>query len=395
MIKHIKNILLTFFLAIFKYHLKLFYFFIKIFTKRKRQVFLLSRQYNHISINYKLIIEELKSENIPYVVICKKVPKSINSILRNEKKATKILKQFSEIINYYFNIYKQMLYCATSKIIIVDGYNLTVSILKHKKDTKIIQIWHALGAIKKFGYQTIGNKDGLNVRIAKILCMHNNYDYIISGSKEMNKFFSEAFHTDINKVIECGTPTIDYLLKSNKNIIKNIYDRYPQLKTKENILYSPTFRTDGSNNYKDVIKNFNFEKYNLILTFHPKMINDNDFNSNKVITVDSKLFSTYDILRVCDYVVTDYSALAIDACVLNKKILFYVYDYDKYNNENGINIDLYKELKGNTSKNFKEIMEIIENRYNIASLKKFKNKYISNLEGNSTKKIVDLIKVNL
>lgn len=46
-----------------------------------------------------------------------------------------------------------------------------------------------------------------------------------------------------------------------------------------------------------------------------------------------------------DYVITDYSALTMDACLLNKKLLLYVYDYEKYEKENGLNIDLFKELK--------------------------------------------------
>ena len=56
-------------------------------------------------------------------------------------------------------------------MIIVDGYNIPVSVLKHKKNTTVIQMWHALAAIKKFGYQSIGYKDGVNKTIAKILKM--------------------------------------------------------------------------------------------------------------------------------------------------------------------------------------------------------------------------------
>jgi hypothetical protein len=41
-------------------------------------------------------------------------------------------------------------------------------------------MWHALAAIKKFGYQTIGYPDGLKPKIAKVLCMHKNYHYLIT-----------------------------------------------------------------------------------------------------------------------------------------------------------------------------------------------------------------------
>ena len=48
-----------------------------------------------------------------------------------------------------------MYYLATSKVCVLDGYCIPASILKHKKKLKIIQIWHASGAIKKFGYQIL------------------------------------------------------------------------------------------------------------------------------------------------------------------------------------------------------------------------------------------------
>ena len=76
---------------------------------------------------------------------------------------------------------------------------------KHKKNTTIIQMWHALAAIKKFGYQTIGYTNGLKPKIAKVLCMHKNYDYVISGSKEMNKYFAEAFNVEEEQVKEIAT----------------------------------------------------------------------------------------------------------------------------------------------------------------------------------------------
>lgn len=344
-------------------------------------------------LNYVLLAKELKRNKIEYVSICKKVPSSVNIIVRNEKKKRNVFKQLKNIFGYYFNIYKQMYYVATSKVIVIDGYNIATSLLNHKKETIIIQLWHALAAIKKFGYQTIGYDGGLNPIVARILCMHKNYDYVISGSKEMNKYFAEAFNIQERNVIECGTPTIDYLLKNNEKVVNKLYKKYPQLKKKKNILYSPTFRTDGRDNNQEVIDKFDFENYNLILTFHHK--NKNNIVNKDIITINRDEFSTFDVLRISDYVITDYSALAIDACVLNKKLLFYVYDYEKYKKENGLNIDLYKELEGNVSDNFDEIMNIIKNSYNRKSLNSFRKKYISNLKGDSTKLITKIIKENI
>lgn len=388
-----KKKLLLVLLFIFKWHLRIIYFFIKLFTRQKSEVFFLSRQFDFMPLNYELLIKELESRNVKVKVICKKVSNGINAIIRNEKKKHNLFKELLSVVGYYFNLYKQMYYCATSKVIVVDGYNVTVSPLKHKKGTCVIQLWHALAAIKKFGYQTIGYPDGLNPSVAKMLCMHHGYDYVISGSKAMNKYFAEAFNIDEKKVLEVGTPTIDYLLEEDKETKNKLFKKYPKMKKKINILYSPTFRSDGRDNTQEVINKFDTKKYNLILTFHPKT--DSVINKD-VICVDRKEFSTFDVLKVVDYVITDYSALAMDACVVNKKLMFYVYDYEQYDEENGINIDLFKELPGCTSRNIEDLIKVIdENKYNLKAYEKFRHKYVSNLNGDSTKKLVDLMEKNL
>lgn len=386
--KKIKYNILLILLFIFKWHLRIIYFFIKLFTFRKKRVFFISRQFDEIPMNYKILIDELEKDNISSVVICKKVPTGLNSMLRNEKKSINIMSEILKIFDYYFNMYKQMHYIATSKVVITDGYNITVSLLNHKKGTKVIQLWHALAAIKKFGYQTIGYPDGLNPKVAKMLCMHKNYDYVISGSKAMNKYFAEAFNIDIKKVLDIGTPTIDFLLKPNDDIVKKIYKEYPRLKKKINVLYAPTFRSDGSNNADELISNIDSDKYNLIISLHPKDIAKKD---DKVICIDRKKYSTLDFIRVSDYVITDYSAVAIESCILNKKVIFYVYDYDEYNKENGININLFKELPS-TYKDIKDLMNMLDNKkYNEQAFQKFRKKYVANINGGSTKKLIDLI----
>ena len=386
------------FLHLLKFHLITVYFFIKLITRQKKQVVFLSRQYNDISLNYAGVIDLLEEEGITYKCVCKKVLSSIKDSVRTQGNYSngqtffkKILKNFKESLSYYFSLYSQMRLIAESKVVIVDGYNIVVSLLKHKKGTKVIQMWHALGAIKQFGYQSIGKKDGINSDMARILKMHNNYDYILSGSEGMNPFFAEAFNTDISHVLAIGTPTVDYMRKKNPEAKKKIFKRYPQMKKKTNVLYSPTFRNDKQDNTQSLIDVFDFEKCNLIITNHPKV--DNNTLDSRVIYINRDEFSTFDIVKVVDYVITDYSALMIDAAIANKKILLYVYDYDKYSKDNGVNIEMLKDFPHISSKSAEEIVKIItDDRYDEEEYAEFKKLYTPNIKGSSTKKIVDLIK---
>lgn len=385
-------------LYLFKFHLVTVYFFIKLIHRQRRQVFFLSRQFDDISLNYQMVIDELEKQNIKYKCICKKVDSSINDSVRTQgnysNKKTLFKKIFSNLksaILYYFSLYKQMRYTAQSRVIIVDGYNLPVSLLKHKEGTKVIQMWHALGAIKQFGYQAMGSKDGVPTNVARILKMHANYDYILSGSVGMNAFFAEAFNTPIEKVLAIGTPTVDYMKIRDPKTEKKIYKKYPSMKKKINVLYSPTFRNDKRDNTKELVKYIDFNKCNLIITQHPKV--DNVIDDERVICVNRNEFSTFDILKVSDYVITDYSALMVDAAIADKKILLYVYDYEKYKEDNGLNIELLKEFPNLTSKSAKKLTSIINNdNYNMKEYLKFKEKYTTNIDISSTAAIIDLIK---
>lgn len=385
-------------LYIIKGHFIIIYFFIKLFTKQKKQVYLLSRQFNSPSINYQIIIDELKKDNIPYKVKCKKISSSINDSMRTQGHYSntfnlikKVFSNLKSTLSYYFSLYDQMVSIASSKVIIVDGYNLPVSLLKHKKGTKVIQMWHALGAIKKFGYQSIGKVDGINPTVARILKMHANYDYVISGSEGMNKYFAEAFNVPIEKVLAIGTPSIEFLKKKDNKITKKIKEKYPALKNKINVLYSPTFRNEKNYNYEELINNTDFTKVNLIITNHFKV--EERANDPRVININSNEFQTFDILKIVDYVITDYSALMIDAAVINKKILLYVYDYDEYKKNNGVNLDLLNDFPTIAYQDAKKLMNVInKNKYDIKAYHEFQKKYTPNIKTTSTEANMDLIK---
>ena len=53
--------------------------------------------------------------------------------------------------------------------------------------------------------------------------------------------------------------------------------------------------------------------------------------------------ASIDVLSWVDYVVTDYSAVAFEAAVASKKVLFYVPDIEEYRRSPGLNVDPLEE----------------------------------------------------
>ena len=210
-------------IKIFKVLMNIIYKLFKLF-KTKNKITFISRQSNKIGIDFRMLIEEIEKEspNTQIVVLNKELNKSI----------------ISKII-YFFHMFIQMYHIATSKVVILDGYCIMISILKHKKDLKVIQIWHALGSLKKFGYSTLGKKDGRNSKIAKLMEMHKNYDYVLTSSEVSRQFFREAFNVQDEKMIIMSLPRVDYLQsdKYKKIVTEKFYNIYDECdKQKENFL---------------------------------------------------------------------------------------------------------------------------------------------------------------
>lgn len=348
------------------------YFIFKLFPTNKNKIFFLSRQSDKPSIDFRKIISNL-NENYDYkiVVMTKRVEKNLKDVLCKN-------------VIYMF---RQMYHLSTSKVCVVDGYNISVSVLKHKKDLKIFQIWHSLGAIKKFGYEAlITDKQKI---IAKEMKMHKNYDYIITPSKETMKYLKKSFKYEDDHFIIGTLPRVDYLKNNKKINEEKIYKKYPEFKQKEVVLYAPTFRPNNDYKINEVIDKFNNSKYILILKLHPNIKLECINNENVYLCSE---FTTLQLFHIADYIITDYSGLSLEASILKKPLYIYAYDYNDYKKNPGLNIDLKKEFKDYFFTNIDDLFHSIDKeKYDKKIIINYCNKYIKYKNGVTNKLVSEII----
>lgn len=368
---------------LYKFHLKFIYFFLKLFPMNKKKITFLSRQVDEESLDFREIRIPLEKKGYKTKVMCKRMGKGLKNYLK-----------------YNFHIYRQMYHIATSKVCVIDSYIIPISVLKHKKSLYVLQIWHSIGKIKKSGYQTLGHRKSTSVfdfennkKTAMIMKMHKNYSNIIAGGKSFNKFYCEGFNCDESLLLNYGLPRSDVSLKEKYKIKKKILKKYPELNNgKINVYYAPTFRKYDVPEAIQVLDKFDFDKVNLIVRYHPNQ--RLEINNDKVFKCEE--FTAVDLLTVADYLITDYSSICLDGAVLDVKLLFYVFDHDKYLSENGINLDALKVLPTCSSKDISDLTDIIENnKYDNNGYKKFRKNYLPETLGKSTKLIVKKIIENL
>ena len=341
--------------------------------KTKKRITIISRQSREQSLDVALLSDYLEN-NYPEVE-CKVMVKFMEEGLAGR-------------IGYCFHMLSQMWAIAASKVLVLDGYCICASVLNHKQDLVIVQMWHAVAAIKKFGYQTLDREGGRDAKIAEIMRMHRNYDYVLAPSETVGQAFCEGFNINSNTIELLGLPRIDKLVEARednfdtKEFRQRVRQEYDVADDQEIVLYAPTFRRGESVDVNSLVNALQGSKYKIIIKLHPLYDEEN---------ISDKNYSTYDWLRVCDRVITDYSALGVEASITGKPVYFYVYDIDTYEAQTGLNVNPLVEMPSASTKDAGELAEMMNKPYDYAALKEFRDKYISVETKNCTHKLGDFI----
>ena len=355
---------MKFILAVIKAVLNLIYFFIKLFPLRNK-VTIVSRQSNEPSMDISMLRDEIKRQSGDTEVVC--LCRTIGN-------------GFAEKIKYCFHLLRQMWHLGTSKAIVTDSYCIGISILRQRKNVKVIQMWHALGAFKKFGLSIAGNDgEGRDAGIAEAMNMHRNYTCVIASSEKCREPYMEAFGYDSDTVKIMSLPRVDAILDSNlKNrTVQKIHGVYPELKNKKTVVYAPTFRKDIdiSGNVNALAKAFDSSKYSLVLKKHPLM----DTGSCEAGIIVDEQFSTLEMMWAADYIICDYSAVVFEAALMEKPLFFYAFDLDSYEDKRNFYLDYENDMPGIVSASPEAIAEAVEKEnYDLDAVKRFADTYIEN-----------------
>lgn len=322
--------------------MRLIYGLMKRCLKVRNKVVFISRQSDKPSIDILLMRETIhvKSPDTKVVVLARQMH---NKVL------------------YLFHILRQMWHIASAKTVVLDSYCIPVSVLEHRDGLTIIQMWHSIGSMKKFGYAMLGEAEGSDPEIARILCMHKNYTWILISSFSYLKDYIEGFRTDGSNVLEIPLPRAD-LLRDEAFIRKRreeIKQKHFYFQNKINIVYAPTFRKQPTEqdqeSIRELIDRVDFRKYNLIYKPHP--VSTLEVHDPRVIVSD---MNNIDMLAVADVVITDYSSIIYEAGLVGRPVYLYAYDWETYKEKRFFNLDLEKDVPALFTPSAAEILNAIE-----------------------------------
>jgi len=346
--------------------LNLIFAFFKLLPVQDKVTFI-SRQANEKTEDIDMLGKEIAVQNpeLKVVYLCKKLE---GNILQK--------------LGYCFHMLTQMYHIATSKVVILDSYCICVSVLKQRESLVVIQMWHALGSLKKFGLSIVGEGEGSRKDIADAMAMHKNYTYVLTSSEACLPNFAEAFgySQEPEKMKVMSLPRVDKLTDEafKEETLNRIYQRYPEFKDKKVVVYAPTFRknTDISVEIDELAHQFKGDEYIFVLKKHPHMNAD-----CKYALVDHD-FTTLEMLFAADYVICDYSAVIYEAAILKKPLFFYTFDYESYGVDRDFYIDYKAEMPGVMEANPENLAAaIMREQFDLEAVTDFGYKYVKQQTG--------------
>lgn len=290
--------------------------------------------------------------------------------------------------------------CAVSKVIVLDEFTPQIHYFDLKPQTKLIQLWHACGAFKTFGFTRLGKPAGS----PQTTRMHRSYDYVTVSSTYCKKCHSEGFGISDEKVVPTGIARTDVFFNDDykEKVTSEFYSKYPQLKSKKIILFAPTFRGNVKETAFYPMEMFDIktvceslgDDYAIIVKHHPFISESHPIPSDlsdKVIDLSDNT-ELNDLLFITDVIITDYSSLIFEAALLKTPMLFYVFDLNEYIRDRDFYFDLRLNSPGKLVFSQDELITAIKkNDFETQRMDSFAKMFFDKFDGKSTERVVALI----
>lgn len=281
-------------------------------------------------------------------------------------------------------------YLASAKYLINSGSFCRFFV--RKPEQKYLATWHGtpwkcLGKDIKRSFMSfeITQKDFL--QSTHIISPNKHTTKILIQKHDIEKIFQ-------GKVYESGYPRIDITLKLDNLRKQKIRERLEIDMHKKIVLYAPTYRSSFDNaelNIEKLIQDLEiFKESGFNVIFRGHYILERKLVDSGIPSVPRDI-DTNELLSVVDILICDYSSIAFDFMVLNRPIIYYVYDYEDYKYRHGLYFDV-EMFNAIYCKTAREVLEILQNPLMLEKCKtsqEIKDVFLSNEDGFATQRVVE------
>lgn len=266
------------------------------------------------------------------------------------------------------------------------------------KNTFYLNTWHGT-PIKKMGTdiakgnQSFGSKG------------KNKTDIMNTQSEFETNVFSKCFGIPKEHFLKVGLPRNDELANYFKNQRNELRLKLGIPLDKKVILYCPTFREYEKDENLGVVlappmdlekwKTMLESQYVLLFRAHYEVSKVMDIKENEFVRNVTDYPSLNELMIASDILISDYSSVFFDFSIMDKCMLYFTYDYDKYKEKRGMYFDIRKCISG--ASNEEDLLTLllelnVENE--IPKTENFRKKYV-NYYGNAAVQTMECVARNI
>lgn len=295
---------------------------------------------------------------------------------------------------------------ASAEYIFVNDSSYLLSCLPLRRETKVIQTWHACGAFKKFGYSIADKKFGSGRADLDRFPVHRNFSYVTVSSPEVVWAYAEAFHMEDEKekILPVGISRTDYFYQPQRLAAarERLQAVMPESAGKKAVLYAPTFRgrvaDAASPDVLDIrkMKEALGEQYVLLCKHHPfvkkrPQIPEDCRDFARDVTEEMEIEELLMVSGVC---ISDYSSLIFEYSLFERPMLFLAYDLEDYYDWRGFYYSYEEMTPGPVVRTTEEVIDWLshlEERFDRRQVADFREKFMSACDGHATERILKLL----
>jgi CDP-glycerol glycerophosphotransferase (TagB/SpsB family) len=280
----------------------------------------------------------------------------------------------------------------TSRLFVVDNAYLPVHVAPHRAGTEVVQVWHAEGALKRFGADVVGR-----MAEPERTFLHRHYDWVVTSGEASREAWSRAFRTPLERVLPLGSPRTDVFFDTAARTAARarVIAAYPQLDGRRVILHAPTFRGRGRAKRPGGVLDPRRLRAALsatdalVLKSHPNLDRSLVSTEGYDVVVDPRE-DLNDLLIASDILVTDYSSAIFDAALLRRRMVLLVDDLETYERDPGLNLDYRTEMIGTQVQDTEGVIDtILEDRFDLASYEAFVARHLGACDGRASARFVE------
>lgn len=284
---------------------------------------------------------------------------------------------------------------ATARKVFLNNNFLPMGYMKTaKRDTQFVQLWHGAGAFKRFGLSVEDNPQVYQM----VERANQKITHLFVTSEQVVPFYEEAFGIGRDKIFATGIPVTDLYFDEERmeDRRRKLFEQYPEFAGKKLLLYAPTFRQEDWEN-KRLMEEFNVDiihqilgpEWIILVKMHPKFPMEN-FEQNEYCYNMTDYNDISDLYLACDMMITDYSSVVIEYVLLNKPLILFAFDLERY--DRGFYYDYESYMPGEVAHNQEELFGILEkNTINDKKRQDFVKFQYDNRTGGSCERILKIL----